>query len=564
MGQVNIHAAEYPILKVFSSDFFFSIPQYQRPYAWTTEQAEELLDDLLTFIEGEESIENLPPYFLGSIVLKKEDGPNAEVIDGQQRLTTLTILLSVLRTLVPVKYARAITPYLYQEADLMAGTPNRYRVRLRDRDEEFFQKYLQDEDGIDQLETINMSQLSDSQKNLRGNAELFLHRLQDITEQQRVFLAQAIVNRCFLVVVSTPTLDSAYRIFSVMNDRGLNLSHVDILKAQVIGAIPEQERTRYTKKWEDIEVDLGRDAFQSLFAHIRMIYRKAKPRDTVLEEFRQYVWPTHNASDAMKAQALIDDVLVPCAWAFSTIKDADYVSTRLAEKLNILFKWLNQIDNSDWIPSAILYLSKNEHQPELLVHFFADLERLAAGLMLLRVNVNKRIERYSRLLSAIEKQDNLYVLNSPLQLTIEEQRDIVNALDGHLYGWGYCKYVLLRLDEALGDGTASYKHPIISIEHVLPQHPALNSTWIGLFPDREKREEYVHRLGNLVLLSRKKNGAAQNYDFKKKVDIYFKNGGSSSFRLTSQVIGESRWTPAVIERRQRELLDKLKGVWRLN
>ncbi len=564
MSQINIQAAEKSILKVFSDDFFFTIPQFQRPYAWTTVQAEELFDDLLSFIEGEVEVNKLPPYFLGSIVLVKGIEANSEVIDGQQRLITLTILLSALRKLVPPEFANSITSYLYQKADPVADIPDRYRLMLRNRDKEFFQKYIQHEGGIEQLEALDPVHLSDSQKNIRENALLYLRRLRgEVPEARRAFLARAIVNRCFLVVVSTPNFDSAYRIFSILNGRGLNLSHADILKAQAIGAMPEQDRDMYTKKWEDIEVELGREAFQGLFAHIRMIYRRAKPQGTLLKEFRDNVWP--GPTEKMrKAQWLIDEVIIPCAEAFASIKDMDYESIRLAEQVNGLFKWLNQIDNSDWLPPAILYLSKNKNQPELLVRFFADLERLAAALMLLRANVNKRIERYGRLLTAIENNDDLFASNSPLQLTDREQKEIVQALDGDLYGSWYCRYVLLRLDEAIGDGAATFNYPIISIEHVLQQSPAPNSIWVSLFADKEKREEYVHRLGNLVLLSRKKNAAAQNYDFDKKKKLYFSTGGVASFRLTTQVIHEEKWTPEVIERRQRELLAKLKEIWRLD
>src|SRR5579859_5417443 len=110
MGTVNIHGQEFPILKIFSDEFFFEVPLYQRPYAWTTEQAEELFDDLLTFAgDNTELIEDLNPYFLGSIVLIKGDAPNAEVVDGQQRLTTLAILLSAIRALVPSIHADELT-----------------------------------------------------------------------------------------------------------------------------------------------------------------------------------------------------------------------------------------------------------------------------------------------------------------------------------------------------------------------------------------------------------------------------------------------------------------------
>src|SRR5205085_11071921 len=204
----------------------------------------------------------------------------------------------------------------------------------------------------------------------------------------------------------------------VLNDRGLNLSHADILKADIIGKIPsEQEQARYNENWEEMEDSLGREMFQNLFAHIRMIYRKVKLQDTVLEEFRDYVWPTREPHLAERPQEFIDTVLIPYAEAFSAIKNMNYQSVKFAEKVNDMLKWLNRMDNSDWIPPAILYFSRHSYNPDAMVHFFTDLERLAARLMIVGANVNKRIERYGRLLSAIENNDNLFAAGSPLQLS---------------------------------------------------------------------------------------------------------------------------------------------------
>jgi len=87
-------AHEQPITKIFSDDYVFRIPGYQRPYAWTTEQAQELFDDLLMFMQAAGGpVDEMPPYFLGSIVLIKGEGaPDADVVDGQQRFLSLVAL----------------------------------------------------------------------------------------------------------------------------------------------------------------------------------------------------------------------------------------------------------------------------------------------------------------------------------------------------------------------------------------------------------------------------------------------------------------------------------------
>ena len=558
----KIHGAEYPIEKIFCDDFVFSIPLYQRPYAWEIEQAEALLDDLLGFLgEGNDQIDELNPYFLGSIVLIKAEGSTqAEVVDGQQRLTTLTILLSVLREVVPEDFAKALTEYLYEKGNLIRGTPNRYRLTLRERDAQFFQEHIQNEGGLSKLIELKNKPLSDSQAHIRNNALKLLQRLQELPQQQCVRLTQFVVTGCLLVVVSTPDMDSAYRIFSVLNDRGLDLSHTDILKSEIIGKIPEAQQEQYNKLWEDTEDLLGRDTFRDLFSHIRMMYRKAKSQDTVLKEIRQYVKPTEHPTH------FIDDVLYPAALAYADIRDCAYESHQHAEAINTCFRYLNRVDNVDWLPPAIAYLSRHSNQPAQLLRFFTQLDRLASGLMIRRANINERMRRYARLLAWIEEGKDLQSPESPLHLTQEECRDVIQRLNGPLYLESKIRlYVLLRLDTYLSGGEAVYNFPRITVEHVLPQNPKPKSEWLEWFGDEESRQGYVHHLGNLVLLSRYKNSSASNYDFETKKQKYF--GGKDSvspFVITTQVLKETEWTPDVVERRQEELIGCLTKLWRLD
>ena len=143
-------AHEQPLSKIFSDDYVFQRPGYQRPYAWTAEHALELFEDLTGAIAADGgAVEDMPPYFLGSIVLIKEEGhPKADVVDGQQRLTTLTILLAAIRASVSVKHAAEVTPMIYERGSAIRGTKDRFRLALREKDQEFFQRYVQREEGF--------------------------------------------------------------------------------------------------------------------------------------------------------------------------------------------------------------------------------------------------------------------------------------------------------------------------------------------------------------------------------------------------------------------------------
>jgi hypothetical protein len=553
---LNIHGAAFPIKKVFSNEYVFTIPLFQRSYAWTSEQAGELLEDLLMFIDDSNGPIN--EYFLGSIVLIKGDDSDARVVDGQQRLTTLTILLAVLRALLP-ELAGNLTPFIHQEANPLTGDDATYRLKLR-RDKDFFGEYIQTEGGILQIERLDPATLSEeSQKNMQENTLLFLKRLRECSEEQLCRLANAIITQCYLVVVSTPSFDSAYRIFSVLNNRGLNLTAGDILKAEILGNIPRGvQEEEYAKKWEDVEAPLGRKMFQDLFADICMIFRKSKLQNTVLTEFREYVRP-------QSSQEFIDNILCPYAQAFETITKAAYEGCKGTEIVNSVLLWLNQFEHSDWIPPAMNYLVLNQENPAALIDFFTDLERLTAGLMLLRENASKRIERYCQVLRAIDSNQNLYAFDAPLQLRPDEQREILNVFKGDLspIQGRPLRYVLLRLNSALSGGRAPAKDTIITVEQVLPPS-ATPDAWSASFGVGNKRNKHVNSLGNMVLLLRKRDPKLQNLAFAEKKQKYLSSERARTpFILTEQVLQAKEWTPSVVEERRRTLVNTLEDIWRL-
>lgn len=555
----ELSAQQLPIAKIFSPDYIFSIPPYQRPYAWTKEQASEMFDDLITSLGTSDcKIDAISPYFLGSIVLVKGEGPESDILDGQQRLTTLTILLSALRENLPTDHSALVTPLIYDKANAIMGSPDRFRLTLKTQDQNFFERHIQRESSIDKIEGVKPTKLNDAQKNLRENAILLLSKVKALDEGIRIRLTQYVVKRCHLVVVSTSDSDSAFRIFSVMNARGLDLTTSDILKAEIIGSIPVYEQERYTGLWDSVEEKLGREAFGALFAHIRMIHRKTKPKDTLLKDFHVYVKPSSDP------KGFLENTLVPYSDAYETILGQNYAGDE-EEKINDALTWLAEIDYVDWQPPAILYLTKHKSDSKRILGFLKDLDRLTAILMINRADVNERIDRFSKLISAIEADSDISLDGSPLQLSSNEQREAVSVLMGDIYEQKKTRlFILKRLDSLLAGPGAKYDHKNITIEHVLPQTPGLNSQWITWWPDESLRKSYVHRLGNLVLLDRAKNASANNYDFEKKKKSYFSKKGVSPFQITTTVLIEKEWTPDVVRRRQHELVGKLCDIFRLS
>jgi hypothetical protein len=147
-----------------------------------------------------------------------------------------------------------------------------------------------------------------------------------------------------------------------------------------------------------------------------------------------------------------------------------------------------------------------------------------------------------------------------------DRRRTRERLDGDVYAETKTRlFILMRLDEELSDAGATYEREIVTVEHVLPQSPPATGQWVAWFANPEQRAKWVGRLANLVLLGRRKNSEAQNYEFNAKKEKYFSSPKTkvAPFALTTEVLKELEWTPSVLEARQKRLLGVLHNAWRI-
>ena len=450
----KITGAEYALSKIFSSDFSYSIPPYQRPYAWTTEETSVLFDDLVDFYRTVQDDD----YFLGSIVLIKEDNkPPAEVIDGQQRLTTLTIFLSVIASKFKDDSTRKNTlkEYICEPGNEFEGLSPSPRLKLREKDRGFFEKYIQ---NVMITELISAKTANEAQKHIQENCTVLLQKLENTfkTEDEVFDFVKFMMTRCFLVSVTTPSQQSAFRVFSILNSRGLDLLPIDIIKADILGNVPLTDQETYTEKWENLEEMASRAGFNDLFGHIRMIFAKVKAKRTLLEEFKTQVLSSPKNSTPKN---FIDNILTPFADAYTAIKNKNYEAVKNAEEINMLLGWLNKINNSDWVPLAVYFMAKI-NDPDYLLWFFERLERLAAYLHITAKDVNARIERYAKIIKEIDDSpdSSLDKHIDSIELSNEEQKAFFDVLGGEIYTLTPIRrnYIILRLDSFVSDNVATF------------------------------------------------------------------------------------------------------------
>lgn len=560
----DISAQELAIKDVFNNKYRFEVPDYQRPYAWTSEETADLLNDIKNAADDAETPKDTDPYFLGSVVLtKSRHNPEAKIIDGQQRLATLTILLAVLRDLAQDNQLKHdLDSYIRHPGDRATGAQPAYRFAQRRRDRVFFEEQIQKMGAVPDFIDKPKPRES-SRERMFENATLLYTELAKFDARSRERLHLFLLNHCYIVVVSTPTYDSAHKVFSVLNTRGLDLLPVDRLKADIIGPIEGEAQEGFSDLWEDIEEELGRERFQTLFNHIYMINTRERPKTSTGEDYlkgiledqsrRQFV--KNSLPDYRECFDIVTRVSIRDANG-----DKDACALPANNALTHLRALLRNQDNH-WVPVAMEMIRKFRGNIEILNNYLPRVERLAYAMFIMRWSRDPRVTRWGRVLDQLRQDANREL--PALDLDTRERNSILEDLNGQIQK-NRRQTLLLRLDCISADSGVNYDYPKITVEHVLPQNPARESIWVKEFDDPEEREDWTNRIANLVLLSRSKNSAASNWEFDRKKREYFTKGNVTPFALTTEVLQEHSWTPEVLERRQQDIIGRFKREWSLN
>lgn len=557
----TISAEKLVVKDIFCDDYLFTIPNYQRPYSWEEEHCSQLLDDLHTFAFRGEDFDELPPYFLGSaVIIKRPNVRNAQIVDGQQRLTTLTILLSCLRYSITDKENKdTISDFIYQKGNKLKGTSPTYRLKTRQRDQEFFNTLIQSENGLVNYfkKPDEIAPSNDAQAQMLANAKGLLEEFtkKKYTEEQLELLATYIIQKCVIVVVASTDEEMAFRIFNVLNDRGKDLTIADILKSEILEKVDEKEQDNYTEKWEDCESKLGINNFKDFFSHLRAIFAKKKAEKAVLTEIREYIKPTENPKE------FIDNILIPFSNAYFNILKLDYKSTQYADEINKQFRNLKRVAHTDWIPSAISFLAKHTSAPLKVKDFLIQLEKVTLGMEAMKSSLNERLERFAKINTKIENKADLFAQDSEFILQIEDREYIISTLNSpDLYGKRLVKPILAKIEEQMNDSSISIDFGNLSIEHIFPQTPT-DIYWTSRFSTDEKLK-LTNNLGNLSLITVRKNSQAKNYEFATKINVYFQGDGqASNLAMVNELATLDNWNPDNIRKRNKKLLNHfLKAV----
>ena len=544
--------AEKKVIKSIFSDFWFVIPEYQRSYVWDTDNIQDLLDDLWYAYKNKPNDE----YFLGSLVLKKTEEKEFneyEVLDGQQRLTTFFLLMAVLRDISKNKtLKKTFQERVHQEENEFDYIPERVRIvyKIRDNVENFIKEYILVDNG-----TLNI----EIEKYIESNNTSISHMANAIREMKSFFsdkddkdienFCKFLGGKLVFIYVSTESKEDAFRMFTILNNRGIPLTSADILKSMNIGEVPNEEKKKYAEKWEEIEGYLGKD-FNRFLSLIRTILVKEKANLNLLDEFEKNIYDKELLRKGKDTIDLIE--------SYTDIYNKTILEPKLTSyEYNNLIAIMNiGLPSSDWIPPVLFFAKKFGY--DKLPDFLKKLEFKFTSDWLSQYSSTERIKNMNEILKEIEKEgqtvDGLLNNNELFKINKENLENALNRND--FYRKKYARYILLKYEFLKSSNTAlisNYKN--ISIEHILPQNPNENSQWRNDFI-KDEIEDLKHNLGNLILINGKKNASLGNLDFTEKKEKYFKER-IDIFPSGKIFLQQSEWKPQSIKNRQEEVIKVL-------
>nr|WP_283711308.1 DUF262 domain-containing HNH endonuclease family protein [Clostridium perfringens] len=574
----KVKAKEYYIKDLLSNKFLFEIPDYQRAYSWTKENLKQLVEDIWESVElnkarGNKEFDQYEPYFLGSIVLcskeYKDDGCGIyDVIDGQQRLTSIIMLIAAIRDLIDnEEYKKVLSDLIYQKPNVLMGIKESIRVKARGKEEEFFKKYILTNGGTELVKDLDMEELSEAKQNMVNAIEVFRDSffnengelLEEKLNEFIVYLLQKVV----LVVITTESFTSAFRLFNVINARGLPLTDSDLLKSENLRVMNPEIRKEYTDIWESHEQDLGKEKLDQIIGFMRTMKLKNKVEESVYEEFSKKIFRNEpeylgvnfvNHLTAVKA--LYDKYIIDGNLEGVSEEEKSYYKNLI----NIMREFLPY---DDWM-AAVIRFAEKFNDDKLVLEFVKVLEK---RLVIDWVNGNSFADRLNRvygILEAIEEKDSLEEIKEApvflydLERTTAYFENALNDIDFYSKGRMMIpKYIFVRLDmEKRANEVLDYSDKIM-IEHVLPRN-AKEAYWKDNF-SADQRRNWANKFGNLVIITGAKNTRANNKPFAEKVEQYLSK--KSDFAITKEVLELSDWNMDSLKDRHQSLVNRALELW---
>ncbi len=550
----GIQSQDLAVQDLFAPGQRLSMPSYQRSFSWGEREATALLQDLMDAAELDEF------HFIGAIVVNVSGPFNSlEIVDGQQRLTTLTILLCLLRDLEtdPAIKAR-IQSLVRDEADPDRGEPENYRLNLNQLDADFFRRRVQTPGEAIRQDVPEDAQLVGSQHRIAESAKAIGAIVSHLDPADRRTLAETVMTRCFLVRVTVGNRDRGYQVYRVLNTRGREPNSHDIIKTELfeVARFDREEANAYSAQWASYEARLGSDPLDDLLRQIRALYDR-NPKGDLVSGFKRAVL------GKIEPHIFMREYMPAFVDAYVDLTTGRMGAKAVAKGLNDYLNRMRALDHSGWKAPALKFLMERGVEDPAAEEVFWALERLAYVIQLVVHKREQRDRRYRRVIDAIGDDTVLLAPDGPLAIDYDEAQRVRERLTGRFATFSQRRAMALRLNAAVQGGCTLPPEADATVEHVLPRNPPARSLWLTTWPDTGRRRELCDTLGNFVLLTHEQNQHADRLSYREKKDVYFGPNGETPFALTRDLRGQNAWTAEIVRERTQILANILAEQWKL-
>lgn len=559
------------------TEAFYNMPIYQRPYAWDKERVEQLWYDMLEAYKNNLQDETIDRnYFLGSVVVVDKE-KHQDVVDGQQRLTTLTILFCTLRDLKIFNDDDEQINILKDSIQDFRKKKQRLKLTTHSNNQALFEETI-----------INGIDFNKSKKDIKNNRFLqtsyyfknLILKLQDKKSEDYTSSVSEFINYIFnkttMIKVVCYDENFAIKLFSVLNDRGLDLTPADIIKAYLMESMVDDEikLNSFIEVWKQIEsiIEFTDEKMEGILNLYLYYLITQNPKKSLQDELKQQF----KNKDSQKIILDIKKFAENYSEIVNSTQD-NYIS---------MLKYLSH--NIYW--KSILTTAKHTDYKEydklkiIITRYFYQ-SWIAGGtsnrIKQTAFNILKSVKNGISIDDYTIIENDEEVIKDGIKTIIEKNLSKYDYYEkslnsNYVYWERWLKPLLLSIEYFENEKKDFI--PIVrdlQIEHILPQTWNAEKSWDGVLLNwkdnfsEDEAEQLISSLGNLTLLTGKKNIEASNCNYDKKIDIYKGNSGKgfdgkSSFEITKSIIDDyDIWTKENIKIRYNNLLKKIDNILKI-
>lgn len=545
---------------IISGDNIYQVPLFQRDYSWKESNWDDLWLDLMNAVETDTR------HYMGSIVLIKKDKKLFEIIDGQQRITTLSIMaLSCIQVLndliedgIDVNDNKERKDILmkkfigFKSPKSLLFSP---KLKLNKLNDPIYSSYL-----IQFHKVPNPRREPISNRNLIKAFDYFYKRLKneiynDSSIDKIIDFIEFVGDNLQFIQITVVDELNAYLVFETLNDRGLPLTVTDLFKNYLFSRVDEEDHSHIKNKWENI---LKYIKYKDFAYFLRYFWISRNRLITEKELFKAIKRNIQTQEDVIE---IISDLEVH-AEVFNALSDP---KDDLWRGNNEVVKHLSELQLFGVKQPFALLLAAHEKFDETS---FAKIVKICSVITFrysvisgLKTNILEQI--YSKAanniingkstnptqvfhdLSTLYVSDEIFTNNFTLKTLKTTSKNTL------------VRYILYKIENKISpNGTYSFEEDNGTIEHILPENPT--EDWSTFFV-KDTQMEFIYRLGNYSILERKLNKKCENKLIDEKVPVYEK----SKYTLSNE-FSFTEWNPNKLKQRQSKMAKVAKQIWRLD